>query len=186
MFFVTSFPFFSTIDKFGINKKKLTFFRVIPIIFIYDQGRVFQMKTNQKKQPVFSSNCEIAIHVPSLTEAEGFYANVMGFRLVARNDEVLEFDTGALRLFVNLNKEAVYSYIPSFNVSNYEAARNYLEGTGCKTIPLNPPLEGVYLSLISQACIIINSKYIAFQATVSLNANIYQANFISSSSCLRN
>jgi catechol 2,3-dioxygenase-like lactoylglutathione lyase family enzyme len=102
------------------------------------------MKTNLKNQPIFRSNCEIAIHVPSLIEAEAFYAGVLGFRLVTKSDDGLEFDTGSLRLFVNRDTDAVYSYIPSLNVSNYETARNYLENAGCKTISLCPPCQGVY------------------------------------------
>jgi hypothetical protein len=46
----------------------------------------------------FRSNCEIAIHVPDLARAEDFYASVLGFRLVAKSTDQLEFDTGALRL----------------------------------------------------------------------------------------
>ena len=55
----------------------------------------------------FRSNCEIAIHVPDLARAEAFYAGVLGFRLVAKSADQLEFDTGALRLFVNRDSDAL-------------------------------------------------------------------------------
>ena len=83
-------------------------------------------------QFVFRSNSEIAVHVSSLEKAEHFYADVMGFRLVAKTGRQLEFDTGQLRLYVNLDSRPLPSYVPSFNVADREAACEYLESVGCK------------------------------------------------------
>jgi len=102
------------------------------------------MTDNPQNQLMFRSNCEVAIHVPDLCKAESFYTQVLGFRLVSKNIDGLEFDTGALRLFVNRDYDALYSFIPSLNVSNYQAARNYLIAAGCTSIALRPPLLGVY------------------------------------------
>jgi catechol 2,3-dioxygenase-like lactoylglutathione lyase family enzyme len=87
---------------------------------------------NQGKYAVFRSNSEIAIHVTDLAQAEAFYGGVLGFQVIARNDEQLEFDTGALRLYVNRD-ETLRSYIPSFDVPDLEAAKRHLEAAGCKT-----------------------------------------------------
>src|ERR1700687_4523517 len=87
-----------------------------------------------KSRVVFRSNCEIAIHVPDLARAEAFYGGVLGFRLVAKSADQLEFDTGALRLYVNRDVEALRPYIPSLDVPDYAAARRHLEGSGCKTV----------------------------------------------------
>jgi catechol 2,3-dioxygenase-like lactoylglutathione lyase family enzyme len=83
----------------------------------------------------FRSNCEVAVHVPDLARAEAFYAGVLGFRLVARSEGQLEFDTGALRLFVNRGPEALRPYIPSLDVPDYAAARRHLEAAGCRSVP---------------------------------------------------
>lgn len=83
---------------------------------------------------VFRSNNEIAVHVASLEKAEHFYADVMGFRLVAKTGRQLEFDTGSLRLYVNLDARPLTSFIPSFDVKDRQAAVEYLEGTGCKPV----------------------------------------------------
>jgi catechol 2,3-dioxygenase-like lactoylglutathione lyase family enzyme len=92
----------------------------------------------------FRSNCEIAIHVPDLARAEAFYAGVLGFRVVARAQDQLEIDTGALRLFVNRDPDALRTYIPSLDVPDYAAARRHLEAAGCSTVPAGPHDQAVY------------------------------------------
>src|SRR6266550_4938870 len=80
----------------------------------------------------FRSNREIAIHVADLARAEAFYNGVLGFRLVRRSLDQLEFDTGELRLYVNRDASTPISYIPSFDVEDYQKALRFLEGVGCK------------------------------------------------------
>jgi catechol 2,3-dioxygenase-like lactoylglutathione lyase family enzyme len=93
---------------------------------------------------VFQSNYEVAIHVPDLAQAEAFYGGVLGFRLLAKSAEQLEFDTGALRLYVNRDTEALRSYIPSLDVPDYAAARRHLEAAGCKTVSAGAHTTAVY------------------------------------------
>ncbi len=78
------------------------------------------------------SNKEVAIHVSDLDQAEAFYGKLLGFRLVRRNPDQLEFDTGELRLYVNRDNSSPISYIPSFDVDDYREARGFLEASGCK------------------------------------------------------
>jgi Glyoxalase/Bleomycin resistance protein/Dioxygenase superfamily. len=77
------------------------------------------------------SNKEIAIHVSDLERAEAFYGKLLGFRLVRRTLDQLEFDTGELRLYVNRDTSSPISYIPSFDVDDYREARQFLEAAGC-------------------------------------------------------
>lgn len=93
---------------------------------------------------MFRSNCEIAIHVPDLVRAEAFYGGVLGFQLVSRSPEQLEFDTGALRLYVNRDAGTLRSYIPSLDVPDYVVARRHLEAAGCKTVSAGSHSEAVY------------------------------------------
>ena len=72
------------------------------------------------------------------------YAGVLGFRLVARSEDQLELDTGALRLFVNRDAEALRTYIPSLDVPDHAAARRHLEAAGCKTVAAGTYSEAVY------------------------------------------
>jgi catechol-2,3-dioxygenase len=95
-------------------------------------------------RPTFRSNREVAIHVPDLARAEAFYGGVLGFALVARSADQLEFDTGALRLYVNRDGAALHPYIPSLDVPSYVDARRYLEAAGCRTVPVAGHAELVY------------------------------------------
>jgi catechol 2,3-dioxygenase-like lactoylglutathione lyase family enzyme len=92
----------------------------------------------------FRSNCEVAIHVPDLAVAEAFYGGVLGFRLAAKSADQLEFETGALRLYVNRDPEALRPYIPSLDVPDYAAARRHLEEAGCKTVSAGAHAGAVY------------------------------------------
>ena len=92
----------------------------------------------------FRSNTEIAIHVASLSKAVAFYVGVLGFRLISRTEEQLEIDTGKLRLYVNRDEESTRTYIPSFDVASYEAARKHLEAAGCVTASAGEHSSAVY------------------------------------------
>jgi catechol 2,3-dioxygenase-like lactoylglutathione lyase family enzyme len=70
--------------------------------------------------------------VRDLAQAEAFYGQLLGFRLVRRTLDQLEFDTGELRLYVNRDTSSLISYIPSFDVEDYREARRFLEAAGCK------------------------------------------------------
>jgi catechol 2,3-dioxygenase-like lactoylglutathione lyase family enzyme len=79
-----------------------------------------------------SNNC-IAVHVRSLSKAESFYGDVLGFRLRKKTKKYLEFDTGVLRLFVNLSAK-VQRPTPSFTVKNIARAKRLLKGGGCRIL----------------------------------------------------
>jgi catechol 2,3-dioxygenase-like lactoylglutathione lyase family enzyme len=79
--------------------------------------------TVSNSRVTFRSNCEIAIHVPDLAQAEAFYGGVLGFRLVTKSVDLLEFDTGSLRLFVNRDPEKLRTFLPSLDVPDFEAAK---------------------------------------------------------------
>ena len=72
-----------------------------------------QTETGAEPQPVFRSNSEIAVHVANLEKAEYFYAEVLGFKLLAKTTRQLEFDTGKLRLYVNLDSRPLTSFVPT-------------------------------------------------------------------------
>ena len=100
--------------------------------------------TKRIKTPPFTfcSNPDIAIHVPDLEKAEAFYGDVLGFRLVSKSDEHLEYDSGALRMYINRSDHAT-SFIPSQDVTDLKGACQYLENAGCTLIPL--PEGGMYM-----------------------------------------
>jgi catechol 2,3-dioxygenase-like lactoylglutathione lyase family enzyme len=77
----------------------------------------------------FRSNKDVAIHVPDLGRAEEFYSKVLGFKIVSRGPNQIEFDTGAFHLWVNRDNSA-RSFIPSFDVSDYAEAKRHLKAAG--------------------------------------------------------
>lgn len=93
---------------------------------------------------MFASNTELAIQVPDLDVAEEFYAGVLGFRVVRRGADMLEFDTGALRLYVNRDPLVSRSFVPSFNVPDIDAARRHLAAAGCTAVQAGSHGTGVY------------------------------------------
>jgi catechol 2,3-dioxygenase-like lactoylglutathione lyase family enzyme len=100
--------------------------------------------TGLEPRVAFRSNCEIAIHVPDLAQAEAFYAGVLGFRLVGKLANQLEFDTGVLRLYINEDPEDRRPYIPSLDVPDYAAARRHLEAAGCMLVSAGAHSGAVY------------------------------------------
>ncbi|MFN0059937.1 MAG: VOC family protein [Planctomycetota bacterium] len=95
-------------------------------------------------RPSFRGNNEIALHVPDLAKAEAFYIGVMGLRLIAKTPDQLTIDAGALRLYVNRDSQLLQTFIPSFDVSNYPAARRHLEAAGTPTTSAGEHSPSVY------------------------------------------
>ena len=85
----------------------------------------------------FKSNRDVAIHVPDLDQAAEFYGNVLGFKPINRSGSQLAFDTGTFRLWINKGKPL--SYVPSYTVADFEAAREYLESHGCTPVGRGAP-----------------------------------------------
>lgn len=79
----------------------------------------------------FRSNTEIAINVVDLDAARRFYGEVMGFPLRHECEKCLEFDAGALRLYVNRKESHGGTMVPSMDVTDVAEARERLVAAGC-------------------------------------------------------
>lgn len=79
-----------------------------------------------------SNNC-VAIHLKNLRKAEKFYAGALGFKLVKKTKDQLEFDTGNFRLYINKSKKHK-APVPSFDVQDLAKARKFLKKNGCKIV----------------------------------------------------
>lgn len=90
-------------------------------------------KESGKSTLTFRSNTDVAIHVRDLAKAKAFYGETLGFPVLGGNDQYLEFGTGAFHLYANLD-ESARSFIPSFSVSDLEAAKRHLKAAGCKAL----------------------------------------------------
>lgn len=92
----------------------------------------------------FRANREIAMHVPDLARAKEFYCAVLGFPLLSETAGMLEIDAGDLRLLILHDPVGVLTYVPSFDVPDYEAARRHLEAAGCSTVSAGAHSTDVY------------------------------------------
>ena len=79
-----------------------------------------------------SNNC-VSVYLPDLRKAEAFYSGVLGFRLLAKTNSQLEYDTGRFILCVNKGAK-IRPPIPSFTVINSAAAKSHLEQNGCEIV----------------------------------------------------
>lgn len=78
----------------------------------------------------FSTDGNFAIHVPDIAKAEHFYSNVLGFKLLRKSNNQLEYDTGVVRLYVNKD-DRIMPFIPALQVQNFPAAKSHLIKNGC-------------------------------------------------------
>ncbi len=81
----------------------------------------------------FRFNNSVAVHVPDLRKAEAFYSGVLGFRLLAKNDDLLEYETGRAQFQVR-KAAVVRPPAPSFTVIDARAAKSRLEENGCEIV----------------------------------------------------
>jgi len=79
---------------------------------------------------LFSSNNYVAIEVTDLAAAKNFYQNILGFKLIEEKENQLMFNTGHMMLFVDKG-ESSHTPVPSFNVSDFAAAKEKLLANGC-------------------------------------------------------
>lgn len=89
--------------------------------------------TKGKRQVKFKTDGNFAIHVPDLGKAEAFYSNALGFKLLSKSTNHLEYDTGAIRLYVNKDRRII-PFIPALEVKDYNEAKAHLIDNGCKII----------------------------------------------------
>ena len=91
----------------------------------------------------FTSNGDFAIHVTDLDQARTFYQKTLGFTLVADSNEKLVFQTGKFTLYVNKDDKEM-AFIPALEVSDYEAAKQFLRTSGCEIIREWPNSKALY------------------------------------------
>ena len=64
--------------------------------------------------------------------------------MISKTAEKLEFDTGALRLYVNRDVSSVRPFIPALEVADYVIAKRHLEAAGCEIVHEWPGGKALY------------------------------------------
>ena len=91
----------------------------------------------------YTTDTNLAIHVPDLAKAKQFYNDVLGFYLLEETEDRLVFDTGSLTLFV-ARDVIIMPFIPALGVKDLDVARQHLETHNGKVVRDFTPTRSFY------------------------------------------
>lgn len=89
------------------------------------------------------SGRDVLIQTDQLDTASDFYEKVLGFSIVQRSEQLIGFETGSFRLYLDKGK----SYGPVFEifVPNFEEAKRNLMRAGCRVEIEDPAIPRCYI-----------------------------------------
>ena len=91
----------------------------------------------------FAANNELALHVSDPVTAAKFYCDVLGCRVIDPNPDCYALESGALRIYLVPDPAPRHEQaVPSFDVSDREAALEELQAHGCSLVPIGPHAPG--------------------------------------------
>lgn len=95
----------------------------------------------------FSANNELALHVANPEAAETFYTSVLGCSVFERTPGWIGLTSGPMRLYLVRDDSASHEpVIPSYDVTNRDAAIARLVEAGCTMVPIGPHApDGFYV-----------------------------------------
>ena len=91
----------------------------------------------------FESSRDVIIQTDNWTKAIEFYETTLGFSLTHRSAELVEFETGAFRLYVEKGNRP--GPVFDFLVPDMQAAKTRLLAAGCTIIEENPSIPRCYI-----------------------------------------
>ena len=92
---------------------------------------------------MFRSSGDVIIRVEAWDEALRFYENVLGFRVSSRLGDIVGFETGALRLYVE--KGADHGPVLDFLARDIASAKARMLAAGCTLIEEDARVPRCYL-----------------------------------------
>lgn len=81
----------------------------------------------------FKTDGNFAIQVTDLVKAEKFYSDFLGFRLLNKTANRLDYHTCIVTLFIVKDDELI-PFIPALEVENYHDAKKHLRENGCNIL----------------------------------------------------
>jgi catechol 2,3-dioxygenase-like lactoylglutathione lyase family enzyme len=91
----------------------------------------------------FESSRDVIIQTDNWTKAIEFYETTLGFSLTHRSAELVEFETGAFRLYVEKGNRP--GPVFDFLVPDMQAAKTRLLAAGCTIVEENPSIPRCYI-----------------------------------------
>lgn len=91
----------------------------------------------------FRSSRDIIIRTEAWAEAVAFYTSVLGLEVVHRGENLVGFETGAFRLYVE--KGESHGPVLEFLVPDVQAAKDGLLAAGCQLVEENADAPRCYV-----------------------------------------
>lgn len=76
------------------------------------------------------SSRDILLQTKKMDAAEKFYEKVLGFQVIERSEQLIGFETGSFRFFIDKGKS--YGPVFEFYVPNLKQAKKMLIENGCQ------------------------------------------------------
>jgi catechol 2,3-dioxygenase-like lactoylglutathione lyase family enzyme len=93
--------------------------------------------------PTFNASRDIIIRAPDWQRALDFYGSILGLPVAYRDDQLVGFETGAFRLYVEPGSE--HGPVFEFLVPDLPAARARLLAAGCSVLEEDAALPRCYV-----------------------------------------
>jgi catechol 2,3-dioxygenase-like lactoylglutathione lyase family enzyme len=91
----------------------------------------------------FRASRDVIIRTKDWAAATAFYADSLGLEIVHRGENIVGFETGSFRLYVE--KGEPHGPVFEFLVSDVQAAKARLLAAGCTLLEENPDIPRCYL-----------------------------------------
>jgi catechol 2,3-dioxygenase-like lactoylglutathione lyase family enzyme len=89
------------------------------------------------------SSRDVLIQTKKMDAAAKFYEKVLGFQVIERSEQLIGFETGSFRLFIDKGKP--YGPVFEFYVPNLEQAKKILIENGCRIEAEDPAVPRCYV-----------------------------------------
>jgi catechol 2,3-dioxygenase-like lactoylglutathione lyase family enzyme len=89
------------------------------------------------------SSRDVLIQTKNVDEAAAFYEKVLGLKVIERSEQMLGFETGGFRLFIDEGES--YGPVFEFFVPSLEQARKMLVEHGCRIEIEDPRVPRCYV-----------------------------------------
>jgi catechol 2,3-dioxygenase-like lactoylglutathione lyase family enzyme len=90
-----------------------------------------------------TSSRDVLIQTNKMDEATTFYEKVLGLKVIERSKQLVGFETGSFRLFID--KGESYGPVFEFGVPNLEQAKKMLIENGCRVEIEDPSVPRCYV-----------------------------------------
>ena len=100
-------------------------------------------ETNKRIGEYMKSSRDVLIQTKKMEAAAIFYEKVLGFKVIERSEQLIGFETGSFRFFIDRGES--YGPVFEFYVPNLEQAKKKLTENGCRVEVEYPSVPRCYI-----------------------------------------